>query len=67
MNGLSRKLRPFAFRVAVSMPLKNDLQQGCVCLSALVDCFERGIEFLIGRFDRFRKETNAGMIRNYRR
>lgn len=47
------------------MPPKNGLQQGCFSLSSLVDRVERGIEFGLGQLDDFRKETDAGMMRNF--
>lgn len=35
-----------------------------VGLSALVDCFKRAVKFVLRQFDHFRKETDAGMMRD---
>jgi len=35
-----------------------------VALSALVDCFNRAVKFVLRQFDHFRKETDAGMMRD---
>ena len=34
-------------------------------MGALVDCFERVIDFVFGQFDDLRKETNASMMRDF--
>jgi len=44
--------------------LKNGLQQGGFRLSALVDCFERTVEFVVGQFDHFRKEADPVIVRD---